>query len=52
MVSENVNLMIGQLILSLVVNLESSITALAAPPDPVKDFKNVKSPTKLVSLII
>ena len=37
-ISENVNLVIGQLVLSLVVNLESSITALPVPPDPLNDL--------------
>ena len=37
-ISENVNFMIGQLALSLVVNLESSIKAIAVPPDPLNDL--------------
>ena len=37
-VSENVNLAIGQFVLSLVENLELSITALALPPDPLNDL--------------
>ena len=37
-VSENVKLVIGQLVLSLVENLELSITALAVPPDPFNDL--------------
>ena len=42
-VSENVNIVIGQFTLSLVENLESSITALAVPPYPINDLANVKS---------
>ena len=37
-VSEKVKLVIGQFILSLVENLELSITALAMPPDPFNDL--------------
>ena len=46
-VSENVNFVIGQFILSFVVNLESSITTLTVPPDPFNDLSNVKLLTKL-----
>ena len=37
-VSENVKLVIGQFVLSLVENLEPSITTLAVPPDPFNDL--------------
>ena len=47
-VSEKVNLIIGQLSLALVVNMLKSITALAVPSDPSKDLSNVKSPLKLI----
>ena len=37
-VSENINLVIGQFVLLLVENLELSITALAVPPYPFNDL--------------
>ena len=42
-VSENVYFMIGQLVLSLVVICELSMTAFELPLEPNKVFKNVKS---------
>ena len=51
-VSEKVYLVIGQFILSLDVNIESSITVIAVPPDPLNDLKKTKSLMKLLSIFI
>jgi hypothetical protein len=51
-VSENVYLIIGQILLSLVENLVSSMMAFYIPPDPANVLGNVNSFTKVVSLII
>jgi hypothetical protein len=48
-VSEKVNLIIGQLMLSLVEKFISSIMAFEVPPVPANVLENVKSFTKVPS---